>query len=277
MNLRLFLCSALLALVASAAQAQLLLPGGGGASPAAQCRAAIRAAEQAAAIPDQLLAAIGRVESGRRDPATGQMAPWPWTINAEGQGYVFDTKAQAISAVQALQAQGVRSIDVGCLQVNLMYHPEAFASLDAAFDPRTNANYAARFLVQLYGQTNDWNKAAANYHSANPDEGASYQRKVLAVWPEEKLAAAGQPLGGESPRSALASAWAATMPTPTHPAVPGGSPMSPMGRFAVQFAPAHTEVPHIVALPNGAPPGRSLASYRSMPVFAVSRPMRIGG
>jgi hypothetical protein len=253
------------------------MPPGGGLSPAAQCRAAIRGAEQAAAIPDQLLAAIGRVESGRRDPATGQMAPWPWTINAEGQGYVFDTKAQAISAVQALQAQGVRSIDVGCLQVNLMYHPEAFASLDAAFDPRANASYAARFLVQLYGQTNDWNKAAANYHSANPEEGASYQRKVLAVWPEEKQAATGQPPGTELPRSALASAWAATMPTATHPAVPSGSPMSPMGRFAVQMAPARTEVPHIVPLPNGAAPGRSLASYRSMPVFAVSRPMRIGG
>jgi hypothetical protein len=50
-----------------------------------------------------------------------------------------------------------------------------------------------------------------------------------------------------------------------------------MGRFAVQMAPARTEVPHIVPLPNGAAPGRSLASYRSMPVFAVSRPMRIGG
>ena len=46
------------------------------------------------------------------------------------------TRQQAVAAVQALQARGVRSIDVGCLQVNLMYHPIAFASLDDAFDPR---------------------------------------------------------------------------------------------------------------------------------------------
>ena len=93
------------------------------ARPGTLCRPAIAAAEQASAIPPQLLAAIGRVESGRRDPASGVMAPWPWTINAEGQGSFFDTKAQAIAAVQALQARGVQSIDVGCMQVNLMHHP----------------------------------------------------------------------------------------------------------------------------------------------------------
>ena len=76
------------------------------------------------AVPPQLLAAIGRVESGRRDPVTGVWGAWPWTINAEGSGSYFDTKAEAIQAVQALQARGVRSIDVGCMQVNLMHHPD---------------------------------------------------------------------------------------------------------------------------------------------------------
>src|ERR1700722_10873312 len=121
-------------------------------SPGTLCRPAIAAAEQASAIPPQLLAAIGRVESGRRDPASGVMAPWPWTINAEGQGSFFDTKAQVIAAVQALQARGVQSIDVGCMQVNMMHHPHAFANLDQAFDPTANAAYAARFLNDLHTQ-----------------------------------------------------------------------------------------------------------------------------
>ena len=116
---------------ASAAAQFLTMP-----PPGAQCRAAIAQAERAGGIPPQLLAAIGRVESGRRDPTSGSFAPWPWTVNAEGQGYFFDSKAEAITAVRKMRADGMRSIDVGCLQVNLMYHPKAFASLEDAFDPR---------------------------------------------------------------------------------------------------------------------------------------------
>src|SRR6478752_5008891 len=114
-------------------------------SPGEQCRAAIAMAEQGHGIPSQLLAAIGRVESGRRDPATGIRTAWPWTINYEGQGAWFETKDEAVRAVEGLQARGVRSIDVGCMQVNLMHHPSAFPSLELAFEPSVNADYAARF------------------------------------------------------------------------------------------------------------------------------------
>ena len=100
-------------------------------------------------MPAHLLAAISRVESGRRDPATGAVHPWPWSVNAEGQGASYDTKAEAVAAVRAMQANGVRSIDVGCGQINLMYHPDAFPSLELAFDPQANAAYAAKFLKEL--------------------------------------------------------------------------------------------------------------------------------
>jgi hypothetical protein len=156
------------------------------ASPGEQCRTAIVAAERGHQVPSQLLAAIGRIESGRRDPVTGMRGAWPWTINAEGQGYYFESKAAAIQAVEGLRARGVRSIDVGCMQVNLMYHPAAFPNLDMAFEPAVNADYAARFLVQLHEQTGDWTKATANYHSANPSEGGPYADKVTSVWPEEQ-------------------------------------------------------------------------------------------
>src|SRR6202034_1371509 len=94
------------------------------------------------AIPSGLLAAIGRVESGRHDPVSGTLKPWPWTVDAEAQGAFYDTKEQAIAAVSALQARGVRSIDVGCMQVNLLQHPGAFSGLEQAFDPNANADYA---------------------------------------------------------------------------------------------------------------------------------------
>jgi hypothetical protein len=175
------------------------------------CRSAVAAAERGSGIPAHLLAAISRVESGRRDPATGTIHPWPWSVNAEGQGAFYDTKAEAVAAVRAMQANGVRSIDVGCGQINLMYHPDAFPNLELAFDPQANAAYAAKFLKALHAQTGDWTKATAMYHSATPAVGAEYQQQVQMVWPEE------QRVAGRAGATPLAQAWAATIAT----ALPG--------------------------------------------------------
>ncbi|MDT7950830.1 MAG: transglycosylase SLT domain-containing protein [Acetobacteraceae bacterium] len=149
-------------------------------SPFAECEAAIAAAAKLPGhAPDKLLPSIARVESGRLDPATGRVRAWPWTINVEGAGYFFETKSAVIAAVQALQANGKRSIDVGCMQVNLLHHPKAFATLDEAFDPGANARYAVRFLSALYLQTRDWPLATAMYHSSTPEFGEEYQRLVF--------------------------------------------------------------------------------------------------
>ena len=142
------------------------------------CDNAIREA-RLPAIPETLLPAIARVESGRLDPVAGRVRPWPWTINVEGVGSYFETKAAVIAAVQALQEKGTRSIDVGCMQVNLLHHPTAFPTLDAAFDPAANAAYAARFLSALHAQSRDWNLATAMYHSQSQDRGEDYQRRVF--------------------------------------------------------------------------------------------------
>jgi hypothetical protein len=150
--------------------------------PSALCERAIRNSEAIGHTPPGMLAAIAQVESGRPDARTGAMRPWPWTIDADGVGQFFATKAQAIAAVSALQAQGVRSIDVGCMQVNLMHHPDAFASLDQAFDPAANTGFAVRFLNALYRRTGTWPKSIAAYHSETPQIAADYQRRVLVTW-----------------------------------------------------------------------------------------------
>ena len=150
-------------------------------SPAAMCDQAIAAAERQLHLPAGILAAVGRVETGRPDQS-GRTHPWPYTINAEGVGMFYPTKEAAIAAVQALQGRGVRSIDVGCVQVNLLYHPAAFASLVEAFDPTANTGYGARFLNQLYQELRSWPAAIAAYHSRIPELGASYQARVMAIW-----------------------------------------------------------------------------------------------
>ena len=102
-----------------------------------------------------------------------------------GAGHVLRLKAEAITAVRSLQASGVRSIDVGCMQVNLMHHPDAFASLDEAFDPMRNALYAGRFLGSLYQRSSNWIVAAGWYHSATTELAADYIKRVTANLPSK--------------------------------------------------------------------------------------------
>lgn len=147
-------------------------------TPYEMCEQAVVGA-RTKAIPEGLLPAISRVESGRLDSATGRMRAWPWALNVEGIGSFFETKEAAIAAVQAIQARGQRSVDVGCMQVNLFFHPAAFATLEDAFDPAHNAAYAASFLTALYGKLKDWNLATAAYHSQEPERGEDYQRRVF--------------------------------------------------------------------------------------------------
>ena len=151
-------------------------------APAALCETAITDAESHQTLPARVLQAIALRESGRVDPATGRVRPWPWTINYQGMGRFYDTREQAIAAVRDIQASGGQSIDVGCMQVNLMHHPDAFASLEAAFDPTTNAAYAGRFLRTLYAESGDWGVAIASYHSKTPGVGDLYRDQVLASW-----------------------------------------------------------------------------------------------
>ncbi|MBC4019254.1 transglycosylase SLT domain-containing protein [Siccirubricoccus deserti] len=155
-----------------------------------------------------MLVAIGQVESGRQ--ISGRRIAWPWTINAAGKGHVFGSLAAAKSHIAALQANGVRSIDVGCFQVNLMHHPAAFSSLDEALDPHGNAHYAARFLHSLYGRAGSWGDAIALYHSATPRFGEAYRERVLAAWTDRGGLVRGQSAEAIPPSgsaSALVSGW----------------------------------------------------------------------
>jgi hypothetical protein len=146
------------------------------------CERAGVAAEQAYGLPAGLLLAIGRVESGRWDPARGRVTAWPWTINAAGKGQFFDTPDAAAQTVRALLDGGVRSIDIGCFQISLLWHPLAFSSLEQGFDPDANARYAARFLLSLFGRTGSWEAAVEAYHSADPALGFAYREQVFATW-----------------------------------------------------------------------------------------------
>ena len=146
------------------------------------CADAARAVERRHGYPLAMLRAMALAETGRWNPEIGAGIAWPWTISAHGDGRFFATKAAAIAHVRALQRDGVRNIDVGCMQINLMYHADAFDSLDDAFDPARNAAYAGEFLSRLYQRSRSWSRAIALYHSGDRGKGQAYRRKVEKLW-----------------------------------------------------------------------------------------------
>lgn len=173
--------------------ALVVLPTGRGeAAPAATpdpqelCAGHIAAAEKLLGLPAHLLGAIAQVESGRWNREQQAILAWPWTVMAEGKGRYLPTREAAIREVQALQARGVRNIDVGCMQINLRHHPAAFDDLEQAFEPAYNVAYGASFLVGLYRELNSWTRAIGRYHSATPQFANRYRAKVMRAWREEK-------------------------------------------------------------------------------------------
>lgn len=174
-------CVAILGFYGAPVQAQMAASN----ADAAVCQRFVQSSERAQRIPQGLLAAISLVESGRGVGPGGSVVAWPWTINAGGQGQYFDTKDEAIAATRELIADGLRSIDVGCMQINLRYHPDAFASIEHAFDPARNVAYGASYLRQLHRVQGSWPKAVERYHSSDDGRRADYREKVLATWRDD--------------------------------------------------------------------------------------------
>ncbi|MFC1674223.1 murein transglycosylase, partial [Pseudomonadota bacterium] len=129
------------------------------------CAKAIAYQERGQAIPKGLLHAISMAESGRWNADNEAIVAWPWTVTTGGQGHFLPNRADAVAFVKSLQADGVENIDVGCMQINLKYHPDAFVSIEHAFDPNANAAYAATFLKERFGVNRSWMQAAGDYHS----------------------------------------------------------------------------------------------------------------
>ncbi len=160
--------------------------------PARVCEtwAAIAAAEHG--VPEALMIGIARIETGR---TTAQgLRSWPWTVNAEGEGRWFRSRAEAHAYAADRLAAGAGQVDLGCFQINHGWHGRAFGGLDAMLDPAENARYAARFLAALEEELGNWTRAAAAYHSRTPHLGRTYLARLAPV-----IEAIRQPSDGAPP------------------------------------------------------------------------------
>jgi hypothetical protein len=146
------------------------------------CGRLAREAERIQGIPPGLVHALALAESGRWLSELRQSRPWPWTVTASTDSFFLTSKEAALAKVRELQAVGRTNIDVGCMQVNLGYHGQAFGSLEDALDPASNVAYAAQFLKRLRQETRSWARATERYHTSDPERGRYYRSKVYRLW-----------------------------------------------------------------------------------------------
>ena len=135
------------------------------------CSNAAAHAEQNLMLPAGLLNSIGLVETGNQ----------PWSVNVDGVGHSFSSAGDAVNFVRSVSLSGAHYVDVGCFQIDLLYHPDAFTSLESAFDPVSNAMAAGRFLLSLNQTTSSWFQAVGRFHSSIPLLAVSYARRVYAA------------------------------------------------------------------------------------------------
>lgn len=140
---------------------------------AAYCNAAAAQVARTKGMPVDVLRALTLVETGRK--RGGRFQPWPWTVNMEGKGYWFDTRVEALAFVEESYANGARSFDIGCFQINHRWHGQAFTSFDQMFEPLDNATYAAKFMTDLFNEGGTWSWAAGAYHSRTESLASKYR------------------------------------------------------------------------------------------------------
>jgi hypothetical protein len=226
--------------------------------PLGACDRAASRAEADWHLPAGLLAAIGTIESGRSGLGSRLPVAWPWSINAGGRSLYQPSKRAAIITVRALRAIGLQAIDVGCFQIDLFYHPEAFTTLDAAFDPDANAQVAARILTFSRLNGGSWEAAIALYHSASAIRGAQYLQQVHAVWPWVRTRSG-------VPREDEAAAYAVLL-----------SPAAQLVRVITATGPAEKEtlgLPRVVGPQNSSAVLQwAAASQQALPVILTPGP-----
>lgn len=148
-------------------------------SEASACDKAAVSASLRTGVPQAVLQAVTRVETGRF--RGGIIEPWPWAVNVNGKSYWFDSHGSAASFATRQLRSGVRNFDVGCFQLNYRWHGEAFLSIEEMFDPESNAQYAGEFLSELYQEFKDWEVSAGAYHSRTKKFADRYRSRFREI------------------------------------------------------------------------------------------------
>ncbi len=134
-------------------------------------------------IPPVILYAIALTESGKT-LRSNKYRPWPWTLNVAGVPRRYSTRKAAWKGLLFYLQQGIKSIDIGIMQVNWKYQHKKLGTPWQALEPVNNTQTGARILSAEYKKTGLWKTAIGRYHSpgrkpVQQKRAENYARRVL--------------------------------------------------------------------------------------------------
>ena len=115
-------------------------------------------------IPTVILYAVALAESGQKIKVAGYK-PWPWTLNVAGVPRRYPTRKAAYNSLMYFLQQGVKSIDIGIMQINWRYHHKRLGTPWQALEPIHNTRTGAQILNDEYKKIGEWKQAIGRYHS----------------------------------------------------------------------------------------------------------------
>jgi hypothetical protein len=131
-------------------------------------------------VDPYLLYAIALAESQK---ASGPVVrPWPWAVNVAGKGYYFSDLRAAEEFVDAQLDKGITNMDIGPLQVNVLWHGFRVSDPKELFHLPTAIKVGADILSEaLASSPNDQTLAVGRYHNWTDERRArAYGTKVLS-------------------------------------------------------------------------------------------------
>jgi hypothetical protein len=129
-----------------------------------------------------ILYAVALVESARINARLA--APWPWALNRQGRPIIPSSRLEARGILNDALNKGIRSIDVGLMQVNVRWNGHRVHRPDDLLDPETNIRVGADVLTEAIDSApGDLALGIGRYHTGwrNDTDAYRYGRRVLAI------------------------------------------------------------------------------------------------
>ena len=133
-------------------------------------------------IPVKILYAVSTVERGRR--MDGDVKPWPWTLNIDGEAFYFDSREEQFKKLMEALSEKRRTVGIGLMQMDWRWKAALLHSPWLATDPTFNLKTGCQIIRAHYDKTNDWWIAVGKYHreSSKPKHVAAAQRYAARVY-----------------------------------------------------------------------------------------------
>jgi soluble lytic murein transglycosylase-like protein len=129
-----------------------------------------------------ILYAVALVESARINDRLA--APWPWALNRQGRPIIPSSRLEARGILNEALSKGIRSIDVGLMQVNVRWNGHRVHRPDDLLDPETNIRVGADVLTEAMDSApGDLALGIGRYHTGwrNDADAYRYGQRVLAI------------------------------------------------------------------------------------------------